>query len=202
MSKPQQRSTITREHLLNAALETLQTEGIAGFTLDRVAECAGISKGGLLYHFPSRDALVEGLLKRTFNNFEQLFTKHLDKEPSSKGRQLRAYIRASFDDSLVSLELARITRAATAENPQLVVVIQREIVRWRKRLLEDGVPHTWMRVIRRASDAYWNDHLLGIIEDNPTDRRAFRDELLRLSYQYSETDDIPSLKSEGDLFYG
>lgn len=33
-------------------------------TFDAVAAAAGVSKGGLLYHFPSREALVDGLIER------------------------------------------------------------------------------------------------------------------------------------------
>jgi AcrR family transcriptional regulator len=47
------------------AYETLLIEkGSAAVTLDSVAAAAGVSKGGLLYHFGSKDALAEGLLAR------------------------------------------------------------------------------------------------------------------------------------------
>lgn len=38
--------------------------GERGATLDAVARDAGVSKGGLIYHFPSREALVVGLCER------------------------------------------------------------------------------------------------------------------------------------------
>lgn len=47
------------------AYETLLIEqGTAAVTLDAVAAAAHVSKGGLLYHFASKDALAEGLLAR------------------------------------------------------------------------------------------------------------------------------------------
>ena len=81
---------------------------------------------------------------------------------------------------------------AVDEHARVAVVIQREFIQWRRRLFNDGIPKIWMRIIRRATDAYWNDHLLGIIEDNPADRQAFRDELLQLTHQKID-EDIPSL---------
>ncbi len=53
-----------RDRVLDA-YETLLVDG-AGVTvtLDAVAEAAAVSKGGLLYHFPSKDALVAGLADR------------------------------------------------------------------------------------------------------------------------------------------
>ena len=50
----------TRDRILNAAESRLLAMGPAGLVLDAVAADAGISKGGLLYHFPSKEALVEG----------------------------------------------------------------------------------------------------------------------------------------------
>jgi AcrR family transcriptional regulator len=53
-----------RERLLDAFQDLLVTEGEQATTLDAVAARAQVSKGGLLYHFRSKEALVDGLLDR------------------------------------------------------------------------------------------------------------------------------------------
>lgn len=54
----------TRDRILDA-LETLLLEkGMSQVTLENVAASAGVSKGGLLYHFKSKDALLAGLVRR------------------------------------------------------------------------------------------------------------------------------------------
>ncbi|MEV0336864.1 TetR/AcrR family transcriptional regulator [Nocardia sp. NPDC050717] len=54
----------TRDRILDA-LETLLLErGAAQVTLEAVAATAQVSKGGLLYHFKSKDALLAGLVRR------------------------------------------------------------------------------------------------------------------------------------------
>ena len=53
-----------RERILNAAEARLLAGGPGGLVLDAIAADAGISKGGLLYHFGSKEALVEGLCDR------------------------------------------------------------------------------------------------------------------------------------------
>ncbi|WP_326601007.1 TetR/AcrR family transcriptional regulator [Rhodococcus sp. PD04] len=50
-----------RAKLLDAFVTILLEQGERAATLEAVAATAGVSKGGLLYHFPSKDALVEGL---------------------------------------------------------------------------------------------------------------------------------------------
>ncbi len=61
----------TRDRILDA-LETLLLEkGMSQVTLENVAATAGVSKGGLLYHFKSKDALLAGLVRRLSERAEQ-----------------------------------------------------------------------------------------------------------------------------------
>jgi Transcriptional regulator len=60
MSRP----SPSRDRLLDAFEAILIDDGERTATLDAVAARAGVSKGGLLYHFGSKDALVSGLLER------------------------------------------------------------------------------------------------------------------------------------------
>ncbi|MFI2101924.1 TetR/AcrR family transcriptional regulator [Isoptericola sp. NPDC019693] len=53
-----------RAKVLHAFAELLVESGERAATIEAVADRAGVSKGGLLYHFPSKDALVDGLLDR------------------------------------------------------------------------------------------------------------------------------------------
>ena len=50
-----------RERILDTFESILNTDGERAATLDAVAAKAGVSKGGLLYHFPNREALITGL---------------------------------------------------------------------------------------------------------------------------------------------
>ncbi|ORB48095.1 TetR family transcriptional regulator [Mycobacteroides saopaulense] len=54
----QARSRESRRRILDAALDILVTEGYAAATTVRIQQEAGVSRGKLLHHFPSRDALL------------------------------------------------------------------------------------------------------------------------------------------------
>ncbi|NUQ87837.1 MULTISPECIES: TetR/AcrR family transcriptional regulator [Glycomyces] len=54
----------TRDRILNALQRILVEEGASGVTLEKVAAEAGVSKGGLLYHFKSKSDLYDGLARR------------------------------------------------------------------------------------------------------------------------------------------
>src|SRR2546427_12569634 len=58
------RKPVAREAVLDAFESLLIEEGERAATLDAVAKRAGVSKGGLLYHFPSKEAMISVLLER------------------------------------------------------------------------------------------------------------------------------------------
>src|SRR4051794_33897918 len=53
-----------RDTALAAYCELLRSDGERATTIDAVAARAGISKGGVLYHFPSKEALAEAALAK------------------------------------------------------------------------------------------------------------------------------------------
>jgi len=55
-------ATDTRQRILRALRDILARSGNASVTLEAVAVEAGVSKGGLLYHFPSKSEMYLGLL--------------------------------------------------------------------------------------------------------------------------------------------
>lgn len=55
---------VVQEAILDAFEGLLVDVGERAATLDAVAKRAGISKGGLLHHFPNKEALVTATLKR------------------------------------------------------------------------------------------------------------------------------------------
>lgn len=59
---PEEKPQGTRERILAAAQELACEAGAGNLSLDAVAARAGLSKGGLLYHFPSKTALMKALV--------------------------------------------------------------------------------------------------------------------------------------------
>lgn len=58
------RKPVARDAVLDAYERLLIDVGERAATLDAVAKEAGVSKGGLLYHFPNKEALISALLER------------------------------------------------------------------------------------------------------------------------------------------
>jgi len=48
----------TQQSIIAAARRIVQRDGVAHLTIEAVAREAGFSKGGVLYHFPTKDSLI------------------------------------------------------------------------------------------------------------------------------------------------
>ena len=58
----QVRSAQTVEAILEAAARILETDGLAGYTTNRIAETAGVSVGSLYQYFPNKEAVTAALV--------------------------------------------------------------------------------------------------------------------------------------------
>jgi AcrR family transcriptional regulator len=171
-----------RTRLIDSALATLQTHGISGLTLDAVARQAGVSKGGLLHHFANKDTLTEAILITLLDRFTAQVEALYETEAPRPGRWMRAYIRASLDDSdALPLEIIPMLASALLENPGLTAYLQRDIAQWRARLTSDGLPPARVDVLRYAADSVWQVRLIEGDTYNAADHAALFAELMRLA---------------------
>jgi len=69
------RRTNSRERILAAAADVARVSGPGSVSLEAVASRAGVSKGGLLYNFPSKAKLMQALVERYLGEFEQSLTQ-------------------------------------------------------------------------------------------------------------------------------
>jgi squalene-hopene/tetraprenyl-beta-curcumene cyclase len=78
----------TKDLILSTTLSLLEQQGGAAITLDRIASEAGLSKGGLLYHFASKEQLVAALVERAVAG--------LPLAPAERARDLFAALLAAY----------------------------------------------------------------------------------------------------------
>jgi len=62
-TKNGRKATVTRERILDAAAKVLAERGYAGTRLGEIADVAGIQAPAIYYHFESREALVEEVIR-------------------------------------------------------------------------------------------------------------------------------------------
>lgn len=160
----------TREALLKAASQVVIDKGVEALTLDAVAKQAGVSKGGLLYHFPNKDALIGGMVEHLIQEFEAVLQTEFDQDdvPGTPGQWVRAYIRATLRFSKQSLALiARLTSIA-ADSPNLFEAANVYDQQLRQRIEASGIDPTKATIILLATDGLWLSEVfqVGTLEES------------------------------------
>ena len=64
-SRQAQKSRATRERILDAAFGTFARRGYRDTAMDEIAAAAGTSKGGVYFHFPTKEAIYRELMRST-----------------------------------------------------------------------------------------------------------------------------------------
>ncbi|MFI7128145.1 TetR/AcrR family transcriptional regulator [Nonomuraea sp. NPDC050153] len=119
-----------RNQILDAAIRVTERDGITGLTLESAAEEAGVTKGGLMYHFRTRDELLVAIQKHLTDAWEDHLTAELGKPlaEASPREAAEAYVRVGAHGSASKADLAFMVESATT--PELAEVWDDLIGRW------------------------------------------------------------------------
>ncbi len=166
-SQDRQRSIPTKQRILQAAELVVLRDGVGHLTLDAAAAEAGLSQGGVLYHFPTRDSLVSAMVDRIIEEFEEDIASYLPEvgtaEASLPGAYARAYVRATLEPVAPGHErLGAALLAAAAAEPVLLVPLQQAADGWQARLIDDGLDPAQATMLRMACDGLWLCDLFGL----------------------------------------
>lgn len=151
--------------MLDAAEAVVVRQGIANLTLEAVAGEAGISKGGLLHHFPSKDKLIEGMVKRCAEHWRQCSSRAYDSVPEGPGRMARALLSHLEDPESWTDQCQRGSSAvfaALAQNPALIQPMREVYTELRERLAKDGLAPGVGETVIAAMDGLWLYRVLGL----------------------------------------
>jgi AcrR family transcriptional regulator len=159
-----------RPRLLEAAAAVARRDGPRALTLDAVAAEAGVSKGGLLYHFPTKDALVEALIDDWLDRFEAEVRE-------GSGGWPRAYARAVGARSATARATDIALMVAVAGGPHELEAIGRRYSDWQERLLAEAPDPVDATIVRLAADGLWMADLFGLAPPTGKLRRAVLERL-------------------------
>ncbi|EXF24984.1 TetR family transcriptional regulator [Nesterenkonia sp. AN1] len=150
-------STVHR--LITAYQDILVSEGERSATLEAIAARAGVSKGGLTYHFRSKDELAAALFER----LQSLVEADLAVMRSDPSRAADYYIRSSLEvESPLERCNMAVTRLAQGSHPEANELLARCRTQWFE-VLMDAVGHEDMvhLVMLLGDGIYFNASLTG-----------------------------------------
>jgi AcrR family transcriptional regulator len=163
----------TRVRILDAAYLVAERSGVAALTLDAVAAEAAVSKGGLLYHFPSKEALLSGMVDGLCRLFGDLAAAAQRADPEPLGRSARGYLAASAGELWHSSRWMGLV-GAMALNPALLDSWRADVLAGRAADEAEGVDPAAAAIVRLAADGLWVWGVLGL----PGPDRALKAKIL------------------------
>ncbi len=167
----------TQTRILDAAEALVRTRGVGGLTLDAAAQAAGVSKGGLLYHFASKEALLDALLKRLAAFIAEDFAAGIAAEAEGPGRVARAMLTWSLglprDETNERCDRsAAVFLAAFHHDPALLDPVRTQFARMREAVAQDGLPAGHGMAIMAAGDGLFMARIFGLYTLEQHERQA------------------------------
>ncbi|WP_411720497.1 TetR/AcrR family transcriptional regulator [Mycetocola sp.] len=156
-----------RDRILNAYEGLLIESGERGATLDAVAARAGVSKGGLLYHFGSKDALTEGFIERLRILTEEDIALMLEAPAGVVDYLIRTSVNAgtALDRALIAA-----ARLAQTSDPRAGDALAAIRARWLEVVTDAvGDPAVARAIILISDGLYYNSALMGMGAPDPAD---------------------------------
>jgi len=169
----------TRNKICEAAIRTASRDGILAMTLDNVAKEAGVSKGGVMYHFASKEELVRGTLEYFADLLEQMVLHKVADDPNPRFRWARTMLSCNFPDQQPDengdgsplppelIDRFMLAALATAINsPGLIEPLRQVGLRMQRRFLSDPDQGLEQLLIWLALDGLFLWQFVGLIQQD------------------------------------
>jgi AcrR family transcriptional regulator len=173
----------TSDLILDAAERVVARDGSRKLTIDAVVRESGFSKGGVLYNFPSKLALIEGMVERMVGAFSDRHDQALQQASRSNIAQVEPLIEAFFDAREKDEDKKKLSMgllAALAENPELIEPVRQTIARIREDIMTHAHDKELALIVMLAADGLHFSDILGLDILSDDQREAVEARLMKL----------------------
>lgn len=170
--------TNTRNRMLDAAASIVAESGAGNLTIDAVARSAGFSKGGVLYHFPSKKDLLQGMLQRLMEEFQNRpAALAADGQPSLLHTHVASVLDRSAGEQAASLAVL----ANAAEDPSLLTPAREMLADRVNQIVRDATDPTLALIVFLASEGIRFLEVVNLLSLDAKTADAVADRLFQLA---------------------
>jgi AcrR family transcriptional regulator len=175
-------SNNAKERIINAAEQVVIEAGARHLTLESVAAKAGISRGGLLYHFPEKEALLRAMLERRRKHIAESRMKRRSEIPASQAHEAAVYVLSLLDEgSGANKDVSAAIIASGAHNPELLAPAREDHRQTISDFTKDGLSFERAAIILLATVGLRFWEVMSMSPFNAKERRKIIAELLALA---------------------
>jgi AcrR family transcriptional regulator len=169
------RSELSRKKAIAAALAILTREGVGGLTFDSLSRESGISKGGLLHQFRTKQGVLEALLEHQRNEFRAIGAEYRQTEGRDKAEPTLASQIAIYRQALSQPHsVARAMLAVMVESPGMLEASRDQDGEVAKAIEKEAADHDLSLLRYFAASGMAFNLLIGLTElDEATRNRLF-----------------------------
>lgn len=173
--------------IIDAAEAVVVEAGASHMTLDAVAAKAGVSKGGLLHHFPNKVALLVAMVERQIKMHQDARKRALKGIPKGPCRELKSFIvMAARERNPMHNRLGASMSAAISHDPRLNEPIRKVVQNTYMKFAGSDIGFERAAIIALAVDGMRLQEMLSISPFSEDERARILDELLRLIDEMAE----------------
>ncbi|MFF2789742.1 TetR/AcrR family transcriptional regulator [Streptomyces sp. NPDC058049] len=163
-----------KPQILDGALELLRAQGGRTITLDATAKQVGLTKPGLMYHFPTKEALMLAVVGHVATRWEALLRERLGRpvESASAHQRIRAYVGVALTERFDVADFVIFSDAVYRD--ALTETWTRHLAPWVT--LPDDLPEPArgrLTAARLLADGYWTAAATGVFPVPDHDRAGF-----------------------------
>ncbi|WP_442512048.1 TetR/AcrR family transcriptional regulator [Novipirellula sp. SH528] len=89
---PKTKAAETTARIIDSVMQLILQGGLPAVTLSAVCRKAGLSKGGLMHHFPTKEALIEAFLQQSVRDYLDLVQQTTDQHAAGAGKRAKAIL--------------------------------------------------------------------------------------------------------------
>ena len=180
--KRKKQPEVVRRALLDQAARITLEQGLSKVTFQAVADAVGVTKGGVMHHFTTKNALILEVFHDAMAKFEAEVNQAMAKDPVRYGSFTRAYIDATI--SLGEKGQEEFDNQATLYVLMLGDSELRELwAKWANEQLKkhEATDNTeTLCMVRLVADGIWLSDFSGI---NISDKKSLRERLIKMTHR-------------------
>ncbi|WEG73079.1 TetR/AcrR family transcriptional regulator [Vagococcus intermedius] len=173
------KAELKKQRIYHATSELIDEYG-GNFSLEMVAKKAEISKGGLLYYFPTKESLLAALASDIHEDFTAGVIQRAESAKVLKGRWTRALLDSLIEDMEQGMRLNVAVRANVMIDHQLIEKVRSDYSKIQNHLEHDGIDPLNGTIVRLAMQGLYHATWFDVAPLDRVDTRKVIEKLYQL----------------------